>query len=566
MKPNETNLETLSEELSTLSRQDLEKVLWLLDNPDYREVPCMDFLEFLDVYLGIGDDVYQEIRDEGQAIVKMYWEQHIDEAILYWGIGSGKSTLASIMTVYLIHILLCMEDPHKAYDLMNDKPMAVVNMGPSASQAKNVVFTAIVNFLNGSQWFQQFDYDAKSGLIHFFKTRRYSKRLDPQRPYLAIYCGNSKETMPVGLNVYAFVVDEFAFFLDTESKSNAKEVRDMLKNRQTSRFGLKAGLSFTISSARYEKDVMDKLYHTKKKLHGKEVYCTRRKTWEVKDNSKMSSEKFDFVAKYNEDGVPEIVWKDVPMDFRRASVENPEKFMRDFACVPSLALEPFDRDAQVITRNVNKERENPLNPDGTFKDSFRATHSKPCFFHIDLAKNKDACGITIGHQEGTEVLVNAEGQKEKVPRIFVDLFMRITAPKGGEIMFSDVRQVLYSMQERGFRISGGTFDGWQSIDSIQILNKKGIKASTFSVDRTTEAYDTLKALLHQGMIDYPEYKVKLDNGETVDIVAKEYMGLELIKAKKVDHPEDGSKDVTDSFAGMVRNVVKNETKEVRFYG
>lgn len=546
------------EQLSELTKEELEKTLFLVEYPEFREVPCRNFDEFLDSYIGIGDDIYPEVRKEGNEIVRMYWEYGIKEAILYWGIGSGKSTLSSIMTVYLMHLLLCLEDPHNYFDLMNDKPLAVVNMGPNATQAKNVIFSGIVNFLNGSEWFQNFDYDAKSGVVNFFKKRRFSKRLDPQRPNLAIYCGNSKETMPVGLNVYAWVIDEFAFFLDTEEKSNAKEVRDMLRNRQTSRFGLKAGLAFTISSARYEGDVMDSLYKNNLKMHGVDVYCTKKKTWEVKDPKKMSEKTFDFVAKYDDEGKPSVVWENIPIDFRKSSTENPEKFMRDFACVPSLTLEPFDRDAQVIVRNRNNDRENPLREDGSFKDWFYAEHTHPCFFHIDLAKNKDACGISIGHQEGFVEIPDEEGGKsDKVPRVVADLIMRITAPKGGEILFSDVRQVLYSMKERGFRIKMGTFDGWQSIDSIQILNKRGIKTELFSIDRTTEAYDTLKSLLHLNAIDYYPYEVRLADGEKAFILEKEYMNLEMIKSKKVDHPEGGSKDVTDSFSGMVRNVVKH---------
>lgn len=552
--------------MTEADEQTLRDVLFLAEHPEFQTAPCLSFKRFVGPeYLGIAEDIYPMILEQGEQMVDAYWKNGISEIILYWGIGSGKSLLASIITLYYLHILLCYENPHKALGIMGDKPIAVINMAPSQAIAKNVVFTGISNFINNSEWFSQFDIDTLGTQINFYKEPRWSRKLDTQKPNIALYCGNSKESTPIGLNVYAWLVDEFAFFMDSEEKNNAKDVRDMLKNRQASRFGLNAGAEITISSARYENDTMDSLYKEKKALHMKEVFCTKYSTWEIKDKSKMSGETFEFVAKRDEEGNPLETWT-VPIDFRRSAIANPEKFMRDFACVPSLALEPFDRDAQVIVRNVNKKRENPLNPDGTFKDSFKATHNKPCYFHIDLAKNKDSCGIAVGHRDGMEEIVNEEGQTEKIPRVVADLIMRITAPKGGEIMFSEVRQVLYSMRERGFNIKGGTFDGWQSIDSVQILNKKGIKAETFSVDRTTEAYDTLKALLHQDMIDYYVYPVRLENGDTVNILEKEYMSLELIKGKKVDHPEDGSKDVTDAFAGMVRNVVKNETKEVRFYG
>lgn len=526
-------------------------MLFLAKNANYREAPCRSFGEFIDSYLGIGEDIYQKVREEGDAIVKGFWENKVKDGILYWGIGSGKSTLASIMTVYIMHLLLCLKDPHKTLGIMNDKPIAVINMAPSQFTAKHVVFTSIVNFINNSEWFSRFDLDALGGEVRFFKTQRFSKRLDPQKPHLIIFCGNSKETMPVGLNVYAYVIDEFAFFLDTKERSNAKDVRDMLRNRQTSRFGLKRGMSLTISSARYENDAMDSLYKENKNKEG--VYCTRRMTWEMKDASKMSKEHFDFVVKRDDDGKIIEKWEGIPIDFRRSFNENAEKAMRDFGCVPSLALSPFDKDAQVVVRNVNLERENPLREDGSFKDWFRCDDGKPRYFHIDLAKTKDAVGLVVGCENG--FFIDEDGEER--PKVYVDLIMRIEAPEGGEILFSDVRQVLYSMMDRGFDIVMGTFDGWQSIDSIQILNKKGIETEVQSVDRTTEAYDTLKSLLHLNVIDYYRYNVKTRKGERVDIFEREYMSLELINAKKVDHPEEGSKDVSDAMAGMVTNVIKH---------
>ncbi len=540
-----------------MEKKDLLGLAFCLKFPQFREKPCTDFEEFAYGYLGIGEDIYPEVMKEGKEIVNKMWDSGIKEIILYWGIGSGKSTLATILTAYVMHILLCLKNPHEYLGLMNDKPIAVVNMGVSAFQAKNVVFTGLSNLINNCAWFQNFDFEALSGEIRFFKVPRFSKRLDPQKANLVIYCGNSKETMPVGMNVYSWIVDEFAFFLDTEEKSNAKEVRDMLKNRQTSRFGLRSGLTCTISSARYSNDAMDSIYANKK--NDPDSHCSLKKTWEAKDPKKMSKETFNFVAQYDDNGKPVEIWENIPMDFYKASQENAEKFMRDFGCKPSLALEPFDRDAQVVVRNVNFEREDPLTPEGKFKDWFVCQDSEWRYAHIDLALKKDSCGIAVGRPDG---FIELDGEER--PRVFIDLIMRITAPEGGEIMFSDVRQVLYSMIERKFKINYVTFDGWQSADSIQILNKRGIEAELLSVDRDTKAYDTLKALLHLKGIDYYRYTITDGKGEKINIFEKEYMSLESIKAKKVDHPDGGSKDVSDAVAGMVWNVVEKGDQKPTF--
>ncbi len=527
------------------------KALWLIDNVQYREKPFLTFSSFVDECLKMGEDIYPEVRKECDLIVKMYWEKGITEAIMNWGIGSGKSLGASIMTLYFLHILLCLKDPHGFYKLSNDKPLAVINMGTSATQAKNVVFTSIATMIGNSDWFKQFVFDLNGTEIRFFKEGRKDHKGRKLKPYLAAYCGNSKETTPLGYNIFAGICDEFAFYLDTDSKNIAMDIYDMLKNRITSRFGL-AGFIMPISSSRYENDAIDTLYKKHIGKHGVDIYCSRRKSWEIKDPNKMQKETFDFVAEYEEDGkTPRETWHSIPIDYRKAFTDNPEKAMRDFGCRPSLALEPFDRDGQIVIRNCNLERENPLTPEGKFKEWFTCADKERRYAHIDLGLKKDACGIVVGRADGFDFV-----DGEKRPKVFVDLIMRIKAPENGEILFSEVRQVLYSLIDRGFNLKYVTFDGWQSADSIQILKTKGIEAEIQSVDRTTEPYDTLKALLHNNAINFYRYTVKNEKREDVNIFEKEYMSLELIKGKKVDHPENGSKDVADAMAGMVMNIVK----------
>ena len=328
------------------------------------------------------------------------------------------------------------------------------------------------------------------------------------------------------------------------------DIYDTMKNRIASRFGVH-GFIMPASSSRYEGDAIDILYQRNKELHNESIYCTRMKSWELKDRAKMSQETFDFVVAREEDGTPKEIWHNIPIDYKKPFDTNPEKSMRDFGCKPSAALEPFDRDGQVIVRNTNKDREDPLTPEGKFKADFKCKHSEWCYAHIDLGHKKDACGIAVAHNDGFD-----EFEGEEAPRVAIDLIMQMKAKPGGEILFSEVRAVLYAMIDRGFDIKYVSFDGWQSTDSIQILKSKGIDSGLQSIDRTTEAYDTLKALLHRNALDYYRYTVRNEKGEDVNILEKEYLSLELIKAKKVDHPENGSKDVADACAGAINNVVK----------
>ena len=96
------------------------------------------------------------------------------------------------------------------------------------------------------------------------------------------------------------------------------------------------------------------------------------------------------------------------------------------------------------------------------------------------------------------------------------------------------------MRDRGFPIAQVSYDGWQSIDSIQILNQQNITAELLSVDRTIEPHETLKSCIQDNRINYYPHQVFFD----------EIQGLELVKGEKIDHPPKGSKDVADAVAGV----------------
>ena len=100
-----------------------------------------------------------------------------------------------------------------------------------------------------------------------------------------------------------------------------------------------------------------------------------------------------------------------------------------------------------------------------------------------------------------------------------------------------IREIAY----RGFIIGGISFDGWQSIDSQQMLTAAGFHVEECSVDRSLAPYECLLEALRMGIVDYYEYEPFL----------YEWERLQLQDGRKVDHLPDGSKDVTDAVAGSV---------------
>jgi hypothetical protein len=132
------------------------------------------------------------------------------------------------------------------------------------------------------------------------------------------------------------------------------------------------------------------------------------------------------------------------------------------------------------------------------------------------------------------------------PVIVVDLMLELRAPAGAQIDFQDVRNLIYAMRDRGFPIGYVTLDRYMSADSIQQFNKRGIEAGVPSVDRDLVSYDTLKECVHEGRLDYYQYRPSYDCVRS----------LVLVKGRKVDHIKAGKKDVTDAVAAICRTLTE----------
>lgn len=249
--------------------------------------------------------------------------------------------------------------------------------------------------------------------------------------------------------------------------------------------------------------------------------------------------------------VPKVLWK-IPIGYRPEFNRDPIKAKRDLGAEPSKAIQAFYPDPGIAMRRVNMNRQNPWDDySKSFASWFKCENkSYPRFIHIDLAQKKDALGFAMGYRSGYTDIDN-----ESKPTVFMDLMIRIQALKGGEIQFGEARQIIYTLLDLGFPIAQVSYDGWQSVDSIQILQSRGINATVLSVDKSIVPHDTLKSCLVDNRIDYYRYTVRDKVGtpeeKMVNIFEEEIAGLEFIGGKKVDHPAKGSKDVADAVAGVV---------------
>ena len=113
-------------------------------------------------------------------------------------------------------------------------------------------------------------------------------------------------------------------------------------------------------------------------------------------------------------------------------------------------------------------------------------------------------------------------------------------------LFSGIGGFHLGLRRAGFKFKKVTYDQWNSASSIQKLKKRNIKSEKCSVE-SLEAYDTFKEYAYTGLVKFYRDEFFLN----------EIRRMELIKGKRIDHPSNGTKDVTDSVVGVVFNIVKD---------
>lgn len=252
------------------------------------------------------------------------------------------------------------------------------------------------------------------------------------------------------------------------------------------------------------------------------------------------------------------------------SVASMSKFFRSYsaynaACKHNMT-HPFIKDEIVLSNTVNSFEDGYqpikfyLKPDITFPNP-SAKH----YLHLDLALSGDAAGISMAHISGWKPLYTKKLTDDQerfgdeieydssLPIVTVDFMLRIVPPKKpNKISIPKIRDfIIYLKQALNVNIELVTADQFQSAQLLQELSEFGLKTANLSVDRTAEPYFTLADLIDEGRVQTYKYQIFED----------ELFGLVYFTgSKKIDHPKDGSKDVSDSVAGSVYNAIKSSDK------
>ena len=543
-----------------------KEIAWLALNPDFTERPASirEFIgpHYLDIESGVRLAVVEVLVDIFGNEPNNFKLSRYRQAIATGGIGWGKSTVASIALTYMVHWLLCLENPQKFFNLLPGSRIAAMMMSTSEKQARQVIFSDIKARVDNSPWFKsKYPYDPK------FKNQiRFPKEI-------WIIPGDSSETTFEGYNILCGVIDEVDSHRVTREKDYAEQGFSTIFSRMTSRFGDR-GFVFCVGQTKYEGSFASRHYEEFKV--DPESYAVKLSLWEAIGWDKFllpdGSRNSFFYDIRRKKIIPSDMARliggnedehliEVPNAYRRDFDNNPEKALRDLAGIPPATKSPFivfdykvdearERWSQFCQETYDRDEE-PVDANGIIESWFRAPNSIPRHAHIDIGVTNDALGFAMGHSPG---MMDVGGEQK--PIIVIDMIVRMVAPAGGQIELANMRQLLYRLRDDlGFRFKKITLDSYQSTDMMQQLSRNRFKSELLSVDRTIVPYYDLREALYEGRLALPTVMSRVRPSDPpIDILRKELLELQDM-GLKIDHPPRGSKDIADAIAGVVTSLM-----------
>lgn len=542
------------EALNALSGEDLEEIPvdieTFVTSEDFLNLPPLSNYQYQ--MIRAGSQIYKYdtlVRLYGEEKGHERFKQTFNEVVLQLGKGSGKDFTSTIACAYIVYLLLCLKDPAKYYGKPPGDTIDIVNIAVNAEQANRVFFVNFVNRIKRCPWFVGKFSETKNA-IEFDKNVR-------------VFSGHSEREAFEGLNLIFAVLDEISAFALTSETGNhqsktAQATYDMYRDSVDSRFP-DFGKVLLLSFPRFKDDFIQQRYNAV--IAEKEV-VERRETLKLDPDLPDGTEGNEFDVVWEEDHIlrynyPKTwalrrpTWEVNPTkkitDFTRSFHENMGNALGKYACMPSNLDEGFFKNMKAVENAFILK--NGVDENGMFMDDFLPEEGVTYYIHVDLAQKKDHCAVAIAHvDKWVSVNIGSENSSVVHPFLKVDCIRYWTPTKEKTVDFADVRNFIVAVRDRGFKIGLCTFDRWNSLDTMNILQREhGIKTDILSV--AAKHYDDFLSVTYGSRLV----------GPAIELLITELGELREIRGK-IEHPRKGSKDLSDAVCGAIFNSITHTPK------
>lgn len=487
-----------------------------------------------------------------------YWSQQIRMTNLIsamWGKGAGKDSTVRAAALRVAYLLLCLKSPQQYYGLPAQDSIHMLNIAMNAPQANRAFFAPMMRAVKRG-WFSD-KADPKRDVIEFDKN-------------IEAISGHSEAEGQEGLNLILGVADEIDGFKTKsesgrkggaqlrESSTSAETILDMLKTSASTRFP-ESYKRVAISYPRYLGSTIMRLVddaNADVAAYGEEsiYYASGPKaTWEVNPRVKGKEQ---FASDYRNDPVGSAAkYECRPTRATNPYFQNPEFFKAAVDRQTQPITIEYERRKTIV--NLTGVEVESWEPTFTYAHDFVPAQGAIYSIHCDLAIKGDRAGIAMSHvekyEDRTEIIKDHTGfetsSSYRVPIIKTDFVIFFEATKAvtpaREIQIRWTRELVFQLINRGFNIGQVSHDGFQSVDTLQILESYGISTQRRSTDLKPEIWKTLKDVATESRLKLPFSQLLLNELES----------LSAVGGGKVDHPVNGSKDLADALACSVEGAI-----------
>jgi hypothetical protein len=306
--------------------------------------------------------------------------------------------------------------------------------------------------------------------------------------------------------------------------------------------------------------------------------------------------------KPNPEGVKMVL---IPADFYFDFCRDVDGSLRDIAGIATHGVSPLIYRSESVVECIDKKRSHPfMNEEVTLSlsdDEASLTNymewnklskivmggwvprhypGEPRFMHVDLGLTGDCAALSMGCAAEKYTIseydaTTGQTSEKFMPKVHIDFMIRIRPVRGQQIDLAKIVNFIVNLKNFGFYLQRCTFDGFASEMAIQAVQKANIlplrsttrkkagdelvkiESYVVSVDRTDKAYRLLRDMLFQNALSYYRYQPFLDEVLTLEHDVKKTANG--VVQGKVDHPEGGSKDVSDAVCGMCWGIATART-------
>lgn len=548
-------------------------------------VPIEDWLS--EYYLG--DSVRALYKAWKDDLILLFSTNIYESVMLGGSYGSGKTEFAVIALLRMIYEASCLKDPAVSYGLASGSKIAFCVLSKTEQVAKAAIFDKLVNKIQGSEYFSEI-----FPTLNRMKDNKYYKGNEISfNKGLSLICGSSSDSSVLGANVMGGFIDELNFFQRTAKNATADsrygiygkagKLFDQLKRRIRSRFqrfGKLPGLLIGASSKTTKDSLTEQFIREAVQKNDTTMFVRDYSILDVKPEA-FSNKKFRVLVG-NEIYSSKILAEDEEvLHHDPAIVEVPEEFRKDFELdilsslrdllgISTNAIHTFINKVEKLQKMKDLTREHPFSCpayiDSQQWDSrlpYEIQWNKICnlrengewepllnpwakrYVSLDPGLTGDAYCVCISHIAGLIPVTKHDTSQEfteYLPYFIVDFILRIKGEPGEEILFRNVRRIIYEFSSHGYHIAKVTTDKFQSRDTLQILKEQGYNAEILSVDEIKDPYLNLRRVIYDERIKCYSYEILWEELRTLE------EGLD-----KIDHTSSGvdSKDAADALCACI---------------